>query len=106
MAKEELESSIKLHVREVLFNVTEMPDVKYSFEELGEDTFSRRSCSRASPRRDDPGSGAPHPGAGDRDGVLGDIDRVIAPASHPVLAAQKLTLTPPTASSSRVWTGH
>jgi hypothetical protein len=39
MAKGELESSIKLHVREVLFNVTEMPDVKFSFEELGEDTF-------------------------------------------------------------------
>ena len=50
MAKDELESSIKLHVREVLFNVTEMPDVKFSFEELGEDTFLEEELqSRVAP---------------------------------------------------------
>jgi tetratricopeptide (TPR) repeat protein len=95
MAKGELEASIKLHVREVLFNVTEMPDVKYSFEELGEDTFLEEELqSRVAPgemileaarRIQEPAIVT---------AVLGDIDRVIAPASHPVLGAQKLTLTP------------
>jgi serine/threonine-protein kinase len=95
MAKGELESSIKLHVREVLFNVTEMPDVKFSFEELGEDTFLETELqSRVAPgemileaarRIQEPAVVT---------AVLGDIDRVIAPASHPVLGAQKLTLTP------------
>jgi tetratricopeptide (TPR) repeat protein len=95
MAKGELESSIKLHVREVLFNVTEMPDVKFSFEELGEDTFLEEELqSRVAPgemileaarRIQEPAVVT---------AVLGDIDRVIAPASHPVLGAQKLTLTP------------
>jgi tetratricopeptide (TPR) repeat protein len=95
MAKEELESSIKLHVREVLFNVTEMPDVKFSFEELGEDTFLEEELrSRVAPgemileaarRIQEPAIVT---------AVLGDIDRVIAPASHPMLGAQKLTLTP------------
>ena len=67
MAKEELESSIKLHVREVLFNVTEMPDVKFSFEELGEDSVPGGGAAVARrSRRDDPGGGAPHPGAGGR----------------------------------------
>ena len=95
MAKGELESSIKLHVREVLFNVTEMPDVKFRFEELGEDTFLETELqSRVAPgemileaarRIQEPAVVT---------AVLGDIDRVIAPASHPVLGAQKLTLTP------------
>jgi serine/threonine-protein kinase len=95
MAKEDLENSIKLHVREVLFNVTEMPDVKFSFEELGEDTFLEEELqSRVAPgemileaarRIQEPSVVT---------AVLGDIDRVIAPASHPVLGAQKLTLTP------------
>jgi DnaJ-domain-containing protein 1 len=95
MAKDELESSIKLHVREVLFNVTESADVKYSFEELGEDSFLEEELqSRVTPgemileaarRIQDPTLVAK---------VLGDIDRVIAPAAHPVLATQKLTLTP------------
>ncbi|HEU0093955.1 MAG TPA: DUF4388 domain-containing protein, partial [Vicinamibacteria bacterium] len=95
MAKEELESSIKLHVREVLFNVTEMPDVKFSFEELGEDTYLEEELqSRVAPgemileaarRIQEPAIVT---------AVLGDIDRVIAPASHPMLGAQKLTLTP------------
>jgi DnaJ-domain-containing protein 1 len=95
MAKGELESSIKLHVREVLFNVTEMADVKHSFEELGEDAFLEEEFqSRVAPgemileaarRIQEPAVVAK---------VLGDIDRVIAPAAHPVLGAQKLTLTP------------
>ena len=95
MAKDELESSIKLHVREVLFNVTETADVKYSFEELGEDSFLEEELqSRVTPgemileaarRIQDPTIVAK---------VLGDIDRVIAPAAHPVLGTQKLTLTP------------
>jgi tetratricopeptide (TPR) repeat protein len=95
MAKEELESSIKLHVREVLFNVTEAPDVKFSFEELGEDTFLEGAMqSRVAPgemileaarRIQEPAIVT---------AVLGDIDRVIAPASNPMLGAQKLTLTP------------
>ena len=95
MAKGELESSIKLHVREVLFNVTEMPDVKFSFEELGEDTFLETELqSRVAPgemileaarRIQEPAVVT---------AVLGDIDRVIAPASQPVLREQKLTLTP------------
>ena len=95
MAKGELESSIKLHVREVLFNVTEMPDMKFSFEELGEDSFLETELqSRVAPgemileaarRIQEPAVVT---------AVLGNIDRVIAPASHPVLGAQKLTLTP------------
>jgi serine/threonine-protein kinase len=95
MAKEDLESSIKLHVREVLFNVTETPDVKYSFEELGEDTFLEEQLqSRVTPgemileaarRIQEPFIVS---------AVLGDIDRVIAPAAHPMLRTQKLTLTP------------
>ena len=95
MAKDELESSIKLHVREVLFNVTETADVKYSFEELGEDSFLEEELqSRVAPgemileaarRIQEPAVVAK---------VLGDIDRVIAPAAHPVLGTQKLTLTP------------
>ncbi len=95
MAKGELEASIRLHVREVLFNVTEMPDVKYSFEELGEDTFLEAELqSRVEPgemileaarRIQEPAIVS---------AVLGDIDRVIAPAIHPMLRSQKLTLTP------------
>ena len=95
MPKGELESSIKLHVREVLFNVTEMPDMKFSFEELGEDSFLETELqSRVAPgemileaarRIQEPAVVT---------AVLGNIDRVIAPASHPVLGAQKLTLTP------------
>jgi tetratricopeptide (TPR) repeat protein len=95
MAKEDLEASIKLHVREVLFNVVGVPEVKYSFEELGEDAFlESEMTSRVQPgemileaarRIQEPAI---------VQSVLGDIDRVIAPAAHPMLRGQKLTLTP------------
>jgi eukaryotic-like serine/threonine-protein kinase len=95
MAKGELENSIKLHVREVLFNVVGVPEVKYAFEELGEDTFLEVELqSRVEPgemileaarRIQEPSIVT---------AVLGDIDRVIAPAAHPMLRTQKLTLTP------------
>src|SRR5262249_33517280 len=95
MVKDELESSVKLHVREVLFNVVGVPEVKYAFEELGDDAFLEAEMkSRVAPgemileaarRIQEPAIVS---------AVLGDVDRVIAPASHPTLRAQKLTLTP------------
>ena len=95
MVKDELENSVKLHVREVLFNVVGVPEVKYAFEELPDDAFLEAEMkSRVAPgemileaarRIQEPAIVA---------AVLGDIDRVIAPASHPMLRAQKLTLTP------------
>jgi tetratricopeptide (TPR) repeat protein len=68
--------------------------VKYSFEDLGEDTVLEDQKSRVLPgemileaarRIQEPAIVA---------AVLGDIDRVIAPAAHPLLRSQKLTLTP------------
>src|SRR5262249_15133292 len=95
MVKDELENSVKLHVREVLFNVVGVPEVKYALEERG------AAWSRGGERKPRAARGEMIREAARRiqepsivSAVLGDIDRVIAPASRPTLRAQKLTLTP------------
>ncbi len=94
-SRTDLEGSIRLHVREVLFNVVGVAEVKYSFEELGEDALLEEALQS----RVDPGEMILEAARRIQEpaivsAVLGDIDRVIAPAAHPMLRTQKLTLTP------------
>ena len=95
MDRNRLEDAVALHVREILFSVAGRSDGSYSFEEMSDEGTSTAGLTAQIPpgqmileaarRLQSPEMMAQ---------VLGDIDRMLALSSNPLLRVQKLTLSP------------
>jgi tetratricopeptide (TPR) repeat protein len=95
MDRNRLEDAVALHVREILFSVAGRADGSYSFEEMSDEGTSTAGMTAQIPpgqmileaarRLQSPETMAQ---------VLGDIDRMLALSSNPLLRVQKLTLSP------------
>jgi serine/threonine-protein kinase len=95
MSRSRLEEAVALHVREILFSVAGRADGSYSFEEMSDEGTSTAGLTAQIPpgqmileaarRLQSPEMMAQ---------VLGDIDRMLALSSNPLLRVQKLTLSP------------
>jgi tetratricopeptide (TPR) repeat protein len=95
MDRSRLEEAVALHVREILFSVAGRSDGSYSFEEMSDEGDSTAGLTAQIPpgqmileaarRLQSPEMMTQ---------VLGDIDRMLALSSNPLLRVQKLTLSP------------
>jgi hypothetical protein len=93
--RERMTEAVGLHVREILFNVTSQSGGSYGFEETGADSILGPDLTvriapgeiilEATRRIQDPDAIAR---------VLGNMDRMLALSTHPLLRIQKVPLTP------------